>query len=88
MPLPPKELSTIFNSTNEQATGIVNVEELAEDSDHAHEVQEQTGTYKSSNLAVEFYPLSYLGNIFKTYGTALYSAASMANSRIFKIVLG
>ena len=43
MPLPPKELSTIFNSTNEQATGIVNVEELAEDSDHAHEVQEQTG---------------------------------------------
>ena len=27
------------------------------------------------------------GNIFKTYGTALYSAASMANSRIFKIVL-
>ena len=28
-----------------------------------------------------------LGNIFRTYGSALYSAASMANSRIFKIVL-
>jgi len=43
MPLPPKELSKFFNSTNEQAAGIINVEELAEDSDHAHEVQEQTG---------------------------------------------
>ena len=43
MPLPPNELSKFFNSTNEQAAGIINVEELAEDSDHAHEVQEQTG---------------------------------------------
>ena len=43
MPLPPKELSKIFNSTNEQSSGIINVEDLAEDSDHAHEVQEQTG---------------------------------------------
>lgn len=50
MPLPPKELSKFFNSTNEQAAGIVNVEELAEDSDHAHEVQEQTGMRLLNNF--------------------------------------
>ena len=39
-----------LNSTNEQAAGIVNVEELAEDSDHAHEVQEQTGMRLLNNF--------------------------------------
>ena len=86
MPLPPKELTKFFNSTNERSSGIINVEDLAEDSDHAHEVQEQTGT--STFTFNNFLLLWNLGNIFKTYGTALYSAASMANSRIFKIVLG
>lgn len=86
MPLPPKELTKFFNSTNERSSGIINVEDLAEDSDHAHEVQEQTGT--STFTFNNFLLFWNLGNIFKTYGTALYSAASMANSRIFKIVLG
>ena len=74
MPIPIEEISNIINDDTL----------ITESTMHDHKMEIRTGWFLFEFRFSRLFFFS--GNLFKTYGSALISAAALANSKIFKVI--